>query len=308
MPRRPASEFPDRMTLCLDMDDTLTLMTFDKIKDETSGQYIPFDATVSAQENPSDWGMVYFRPYLRSFLESVSQAFEVVVFTAACQEYADQILDAIDPQGRLIHHRLYRDACQECVPNPSAPDARVYLKDLRVLGRDLKRVILVDNSLLCFACQLDSGILCNPFKGDKHDAELLAILEVLTIVRQNRDLDVRRLFRKMYGLADIVLEYTRRGGRNGVRNIPFDDRLLDSLTSSPGPIKPLRASVVASEFSGRLAPPTIQLSREDSEVCVESPYPISGRHTESGAPNIHTSKGCPESSFDRLRTASVLRE
>ena len=130
---RPPPALPDRRTLCLDMDDTLTFMTFQRVSDEISGDLRDYDTIVTAQENPDDWGMVYFRPYLRTFLEGVSKMYEVVVLTAACSEYADQILDQIDPEGRLIHHRLYRESCQEYTPNPEAPDGKVYIKDLRVL-------------------------------------------------------------------------------------------------------------------------------------------------------------------------------
>ena len=222
---RPLSKFSDRVTLCLDMDDTLTLMLFEELR--IGSETVPYDTMVRALDDPDDCGMVYFRPYLKTFLHAVSLKFEVVVFTAACQEYADQILDAIDPTRTLIHHRLYRDSCLECTPNPEAPDSKVYLKDLRVLGRDLSQVILVDNSLLCFACQLDNGIVCNPFKGNRDDSELITILQVLNIVNQYPKIDVRKLFRKMYGLTRIIEEYSQKGGRKGVRALPFE-HILDS--------------------------------------------------------------------------------
>lgn len=220
----PPSTFPDRLTLCLDMDDTLTLMSFEQIKD-SKGDILKYDSTVAAPDNPEDWGMVYFRPFLRTFLAAVSAKFEVVVFTAACKEYADQILDVIDPTKSLIHHRLYRDDCRECQHS----EGMVYLKDLRVLNRDLKRTILVDNSLLCFACQLDNGIVCNPFRGNQDDSELITILHVLTIVTAEPQIDdVRRLFRKMYGLSRIMAEYQLSGGRYGVnRKKQFEN--LDTM-------------------------------------------------------------------------------
>lgn len=59
------------------------------------------------------------------------------MFTAAVKDYADWILDRIDP-GRLIAYRLYRHHTQ--------PQNGVYVKDLSRLGRDLARVIIVDNN------------------------------------------------------------------------------------------------------------------------------------------------------------------
>jgi Dullard-like phosphatase family protein len=229
---RPRSADSDKRTLCLDLDDTLTLMTFERIKDPLTGELRQYDTIVTAHDNPEDWGMVYFRPYLRTFLEAVSHAFEVVLFTAACQDYADQIVNAIDPENRLFHHRLYRDSCVECIPNPSYPDSRIYIKDLRILGRDLQDVILVDNSLLCFAYQLDNGIVCNPFKGNSNDRELIAILDVLGLLKRTPGVDTRRFFRKMYGLADVIHEFSIRGGRKGIERERFSviDQFLDTPT------------------------------------------------------------------------------
>jgi Dullard-like phosphatase family protein len=220
IPTLPPSKFTNRRTLCLDMDDTLTLMCVDG-SDEllAMNSVIDPDTFVISRENPNERGFVYLRPYLRTFLEAVSRIYEVVVFTAACQDYADQILDFIDPYKRLFHYRLYRDSCVQCIPNPQSPDVKVYVKDLRVLGRDLGNVILVDNSLQCFAYQLDGGILCNPYKGDPQDAELISILEVLGFVNRNPEDHVGHIFKKMYGIYDLLREYKSKGGREGVRRI-----------------------------------------------------------------------------------------
>lgn len=41
-------------------------------------------------------------------LERLSKLYEIVVFTAGVQEYADMILDHIDPERTIIKKRLYR--------------------------------------------------------------------------------------------------------------------------------------------------------------------------------------------------------
>ena len=90
-----------------------------------------------------------------------SQRFELVVFTASNPGYADQILNKIDPFRRVIRYRLYRDSCVEVKGN--------YVKDLRVLGRDLSRVIIVDNSVTSFAFQLENGVPIKTWVNDPLD-------------------------------------------------------------------------------------------------------------------------------------------
>ena len=64
------------------------------------------------------------RPHLEKFLEVVSKQFEVLVFTASQQVYAEKLLNLIDPTRKLIKHRLYRDSCLDVCDN--------FLKDLNV--------------------------------------------------------------------------------------------------------------------------------------------------------------------------------
>jgi TFIIF-interacting CTD phosphatase-like protein len=52
--------------------------------------------------------------------------------------YAEKLLNILDPQRTLIRHRIYRDSCVVVEGN--------YLKDLSVLGRDMCRCAIVDNS------------------------------------------------------------------------------------------------------------------------------------------------------------------
>lgn len=77
------------------------------------------------------------RPHCLSFLRNLAPYYEIVVFTAATKNYADQILDAIDPDKKLIDHRLYRQHTK--------PQDGVYFKDLKPLGRCLSKTMIVDN-------------------------------------------------------------------------------------------------------------------------------------------------------------------
>lgn len=47
----------------------------------------------------------------REVLAEAGKYFEVAVFTASEPPYANAILDYIDPDHTLVHHRLFRDSC-----------------------------------------------------------------------------------------------------------------------------------------------------------------------------------------------------
>ncbi len=56
------------------------------------------------------------------------------------------IIDYID-QKKLISHRYFRDSCWKS-------DEGFYVKDLRVINRDLKNVLLIDNVKMFLCRQL----------------------------------------------------------------------------------------------------------------------------------------------------------
>jgi TFIIF-interacting CTD phosphatase-like protein len=67
----------------------------------------------------------------------MSKFFEIVVFTAGLQDYADWVLNELDWTKKKISHRLYRNNCSNI--------GGFLLKDLQLLGRDLKKTIIVDD-------------------------------------------------------------------------------------------------------------------------------------------------------------------
>ena len=73
----------------------------------------------------------------------------------------------------MIKHRLYR---QNCV----TPEKGVYVKDLSIIAdRNIKEVIIVDNSIISFAFNLSNGIPIKAFLGNRNDEELLFMVTYL---------------------------------------------------------------------------------------------------------------------------------
>lgn len=178
----PKAEDAPPITLVLDLDETLVHCTVEQVDDA--------DLTF-----PVDFhGMTYMvhvrlRPHLNQFLRAISDKFEVVVFTASQQVYADALLDLIDPNHEYIKYRMFRESCLPVEGN--------YLKDLNVLGRDLTKSVLVDNSPHAFGYQVDNGIPIESWFDDKNDTELLKLERFLRTLHKVEDVRsvVRRTFR-----------------------------------------------------------------------------------------------------------------
>ena len=140
---------------------------------------------------------INIRPYLQEMLEEANKTMQVIVFTASHQTYADAILDYVDPQKTLIQYRMYR---QHCVQTPEG----LYVKDLRVIrNRELKDMVLVDNSVYSFAYQIDNGIPIISYYDDPRDEELVHLIGYLQIVAESDDVrcNNREAF-ELYKLGD----------------------------------------------------------------------------------------------------------
>ncbi|CAO2165641.1 unnamed protein product [Urochloa humidicola] len=169
------------VTLVLDLDETLVHSTLDHCDNA--------DFTLEVFFNMKNHTVyVRKRPYLKMFLEKVAQMFELVIFTASQRIYAEQLIDRLDPDGKYISRRIYRESClfsDGC-----------YTKDLTILGVDLAKVAIIDNTPQVFQLQVDNGIPIKSWFDDPSDKELVELLPFLESLVDAED--VRPLISKTF--------------------------------------------------------------------------------------------------------------
>ncbi|KAK9762486.1 hypothetical protein K7432_011718 [Basidiobolus ranarum] len=169
-----AKEHTGRKCLVLDLDETLVHSSFKAV--EQADFVIPV-------EIEGQYHSVYVlkRPGVDEFLKEVGKIFEIVIFTASLAKYADPVLDTLDIHN-VIHYRLFRESCYNYGGN--------YVKDLSQLGRDLRQVIILDNSPASYIFHPTNAVPVSSWFNDPHDTELLDLVPLLEDLQDVEDVTV----------------------------------------------------------------------------------------------------------------------
>jgi TFIIF-interacting CTD phosphatases, including NLI-interacting factor len=214
LPPKDPSDPP--ISLVLDLDETLVHCTVEPISDA--------DMTFPVVFNGLQYKVhVRLRPFLADFLKAVHDKFEVIVFTASQEVYANELLNRIDPgecdvmkfiirlpsfdgenintrqyppytDKKYIKHRMFRESCLLVEGN--------FLKDLNVLGRDLSQTVLVDNSPHAFGYQINNGIPIESWFDDPNDTELLKLKQFCSTLHGVKD--VRTMVRSKFQTYKLI--------------------------------------------------------------------------------------------------------
>ena len=181
-----SAKFKGKKTLVLDLDETLVHSSF-----------IPFEKNDLILNVNFD-GVFYniyvlVRPGAEQFIKEMGKYYEIVTFTASIESYASPLLDLLDKENN-VQYRLYRDHCNFV--------NGVFIKDLKRLNRSLKDIIILDNSPMAYAFDVDNGLPILSWFDNRDDKELIRVQQIL----------------KFLSYVDDVRKYIKRFLRNNCIN------------------------------------------------------------------------------------------
>ena len=128
-------------------------------------------------------GILRARPFLFGFLEEMSHYYELIVWTSATEAYANSLIDAIEFEKKYFDYVFYREH--------AIIMGEDFVKDLTRVGRNLDRIIIVDDMPQNFRLQKKNGITIKPFLGDDfNDTALYDLLPILKHIAEDKK-DVR---------------------------------------------------------------------------------------------------------------------
>ena len=148
---QPPSQASSRLTqktLVIDLDETL-IHSLAKGGRMSSGHMVEVKLNTTVGYGGATLGpqhpilyYVHKRPHCDDFLRKVCKWYDLVVFTASVQEYADPVIDWLEQERKYFSARYYR---QHCTFRNGA-----YIKDLSSVEPDLSKVMILDNSPLSY--------------------------------------------------------------------------------------------------------------------------------------------------------------
>jgi len=167
--------------LVLDLDETLVHSSFKPV--ESCDFVIPVEIEEHVHQ-------VYVckRPHVDEFMKRCGEIYEIVIFTASLAKYADPVLDLLDVH-KVIDWRLFRESC--------SPFKGSYVKDMGRMGRDLSKIMIIDNSPHSYAFNPENAIPCESWFSDKNDTELLELIPVLEELSKDGVMDVREKLKEL---------------------------------------------------------------------------------------------------------------
>ena len=138
---------------------------------------LDIDETISHTMRLSFGNYFLLRPGVIHLIKKLYNFYEIDIFTAAIKRYADNIINKLDPNDNYIRYRFYREHC--------IYEGTKTVKKLVRIGRDLNKIIFVDNIKYNAKYNMDNLYHVSSWKDDVYDTEMIKLQDLLVDIIVN---------------------------------------------------------------------------------------------------------------------------
>ena len=144
--------------------------------------------------------ILQFRPYLFTFLDSVQKYYDLILFTSSDIIEANPLIEVIEQKKKYFSYKFY-------LPHNILIN-NTFVKDVSRIGKDLDKIIMVDNLVNNYQFQKGNTILIKSFYGE-----------------ENND-------KKLFYLKEILVKIAKEGGdlKNGIEK--YREEIFDKVSSN----------------------------------------------------------------------------
>ena len=165
---------------------SLPLIPFPNNKEYTL--LIHLDDTIIHIPNKSN--NIYLRNGLIDFLNSVNEYYEVISFTKGNENYSNQIINLIESNEKYFDYCLHKDNASYLNED--------YYKDIKKIGRDVKKTIIIDDDNNCLGIEDENTIFIKSFilndneNENDNDNVLDNLCNILISIAKDEPDDIRK--------------------------------------------------------------------------------------------------------------------
>lgn len=179
-----------------------------------------FEGTLYAKDfNMRNGTVIHLRPGFQKFLQNISNNYEILLYSEEDTSFMGEVISTIDPMNR---HFPWYAGHEFMVWTPQG-----YRKDLKLVNRDIRKVVVVDLKRDVYADNFDNIVTLKKYNGEEEDESLKDLGIFLLHLSNSSVKDVRKEIQK-YGGEDAVHNYSEK-----IKNIIHEQTNRRSFFSRP---------------------------------------------------------------------------
>ena len=132
-------------------------------------------------------GKIALRTGLFSFLSMIKPYYELISFSSEPDNITKSIIKEIESKGKIFDYNFGREHC--------ILYENTLVKDISLIGRDVKNIIIVDYDENSFKLNVENGIKISKFEGyegnNKADDTLYELKIILILIFKKNNSDIR---------------------------------------------------------------------------------------------------------------------